>query len=247
MMVCFIFYVTVFHWLSNLPLELNPLFYEVHTRFWLQPNLIAFSWMSLALEWLAQRSGRMRRLVAAVITLTLVTCQVMFNYRNLDHSNSHHIRLYGLMHLEKLPPNSVLLVKGDIITNSIRYLQRCEGLRPDVQHLDQAMMTYNWFVKKQSRHFNITFPRSVYHPYKQEGYSMEEFLDANLPSRAGEKQTNCRRRGKEEEEEEEACAAPSPFFLCGGWYHDEGVQKYGGGIPGDRSFESAGRWGLPAG
>jgi len=28
-------------------------------------------------------------------------------------------------------------------------LQRCEGMRPDVQHLDQSMMTYEWFKKKQ--------------------------------------------------------------------------------------------------
>jgi len=27
--------------------------------------------------------------------------------------------------------------------------QRCEGMRPDVQHLDQSMMTYEWFKKKQ--------------------------------------------------------------------------------------------------
>ena len=28
-------------------------------------------------------------------------------------------------------------------------VQRCEGMRPDVQHLDQSMMTYEWFKKKQ--------------------------------------------------------------------------------------------------
>ena len=60
-----------------------------------------------------------------------------------------YIRHYGAMHLEKLPANAILIVKGDVITNSIRYLQRCEGMRPDVQHLDQSMMTYKWFVRKQ--------------------------------------------------------------------------------------------------
>lgn len=63
--------------------------------------------------------------------------------------------------------DAILVVKGDVITNSIRYLQRCEGYRPDVQHLDQSMMTYEWFTKKQARHFrNIEFPNIVYNPYK---------------------------------------------------------------------------------
>ena len=39
-----------------------------------------------------------------------------------------YIRHYGAMHLEKLPANAILIVKGDVITNSIRYLQRCEGM-----------------------------------------------------------------------------------------------------------------------
>ncbi len=58
-------------------------------------------------------------------------------------------------------------MQGDVITNSIRYLQRCEGYRPDVQHLDQSMMTYAWFKIKQERHFkDIIFPNSIYNPYK---------------------------------------------------------------------------------
>jgi len=86
---------------------------------------------------------------------------------------------------------------------------RCEGVRPDVQHLDQSMMTYPWFRIKQARHFNnITFPNKIYNPYKEEGYSMEHFLRANARDR---------RR---------------PAFLCGGWYHDEKPAHAGGGTPG---------------
>ena len=71
------------------------------------------------------------------------------------------------------------------------------------------MMTYPWFRIKQARHFNnITFPNKIYNPYKEEGYSMEQFLRANARDR---------RR---------------PAFLCGGWYHDEKPAHAGGGTPG---------------
>eukprot|EP00960_Hanusia_phi_P003784 111719-Hanusia_phi.AAC.1 len=61
---------------------------------------------------------------------------------------------------------------------------------------------------------------------------MEEFLDANLAG--DEEEERLCREGKEK-----TCRSSSPFYLCGGWYHDEGVQKYGGGIPGEDSRERA--------
>ena len=74
-----------------------------------------------------------------------------------------------------MPKNAVMIVKGDIITNSMRYLRVCEGMRPDTTHLDQSMMTYPWFKPQQARHFvNITFPNLHYHPYEKLGYSMQQ-------------------------------------------------------------------------
>jgi hypothetical protein len=74
-----------------------------------------------------------------------------------------------------MPKNAVMIVKGDIITNSMRYLRVCENFRPDTTHLDQSMMTYPWFKPQQQRHFvNITFPNLHYHPYEKLGYSMQQ-------------------------------------------------------------------------
>lgn len=36
--------------------------------------------------------------------------------------------------------------------------------------------------------------------------------------------------------DENAQNASRPVYLCGGWYHDEGAAKYGGGIPGYRTW-----------
>jgi hypothetical protein len=38
---------------------------------------------------------------------------------------------------------------GDMITNAMRYLQRCEGVRRDVLLLDETMMTYKVTVFPQ--------------------------------------------------------------------------------------------------
>ena len=48
----------------------------------------------------------------------------------MDQSRNDYVKHYGLMHLAKLPKNAMLIVKGDVITNSIRYLQRSLPVPP---------------------------------------------------------------------------------------------------------------------
>ena len=57
--------------------------------------------------------------------------------------------------------------------------QTCEGYREDVVHMDQSMMTYEWYKITQEKHLRVKFPKPVYHPYKPEGYSFFEFLKKN--------------------------------------------------------------------
>ena len=45
------------------------------------------------------------------------------HYGAMDQSKNQYVKLYGEMHLAKLPKDAILIVKGDVITNSIRYLQ----------------------------------------------------------------------------------------------------------------------------
>lgn len=204
----YFFYIIVFHLLANLPVD-KPLFFGVQIRFWMQPHIIAFFWIAIGLHALlnfVHNKFSLDRTLVYVVLLAIVAAQLTSNFAVQDQSQNRFVELYGRAHLEALPPKSTLIVKGDLITNSIRYLQVCENVRPDVYHLDQSMMTYEWFVKRQRGNFQeITFPGEVYHPYKSNGYSMQTFLNVNLEDARG------------------------LFFLCGGWYHDEQQQ---GGIPG---------------
>lgn len=86
--------------------------------------------------------------------------------------------LYTL--LDPLPPGTLLLTRGDLVTNAVRYLQVCEGVRPDVVVLDQELMTKPWYVERARREVPaVRFPGPVYDPNRPPGFSMRSFVAAN--------------------------------------------------------------------
>jgi len=79
----------------------------------------------------------------------------------------------------------VLLVYGDLISNAARYVQACEGVRPDVVILDQEMMTKPWYIERARREFpDVSFPGAIYHPTVAGGFDMKAFVDTNGPRRS---------------------------------------------------------------
>lgn len=118
------FYMVLFHCLSNLPLD-QPLYFGVHMRFWMQGHIVAFAVVGLgfgkALRILP--SGVPRTALGAAVCLGMVGLQVGNNWASMDQHDNNFVWNYGTMHLDKLPKDSVLVVKGDVITNSIRCVQ----------------------------------------------------------------------------------------------------------------------------
>jgi len=197
----FSFYMIVFHILANLPLT-KALFFGIHKRFWMQPCSCVFLWIGVGLKSALETVGRLNNQLTMLVATALIASQVGRHYRLMDMSTNTAVFDYGKMVLDHLPNNTLLVVKGDLITNSVRYLQTCEGYREDVVHMDQSMMTYEWYKITQEKHLRVKFPKPVYHPYKPEGYSFFEFLKKNWKNQ--------------------------PTFLCGGYYHDEPkvLEKY---------------------
>lgn len=71
-----------------------------------------------------------------------------------------------------------------------RYLQACEGLRPDVQLFNSAVMSFAWFAAQRHLYPSVTFPGThlVGHmtaPHAAGGFSLADFFAANLASDGG--------------------------------------------------------------
>jgi len=129
--------------------------------------------------------------------------QLAANYERSDHSESHFVEDYGRSILASMPQNALLMLSGDILVNSVRYLQQCEGLRPDVVAFFVPTMTWKWFVPQQKAFFpNVTFPGTHYHPGQPGGWSMLQFFEANHQK------------------------FPD-IFVCGGWYSGDDTAEKG--------------------
>lgn len=130
----YVFYMGVFHVLSNLPLV--DLFYGVVARFWMQPNIIVFIWAGMGIDWLvdavaAGLKGRVRSLVVMCFyaaCAALVGVQLQRNYGLSDQSQARYFNQYARSLLEPLPRGAVLLLSYDMQWTSVRYMQVRAGV-----------------------------------------------------------------------------------------------------------------------
>lgn len=162
-----------------------------YRRFWQQANVHVFTWCGDGFAHVVRR--RISKSVQILIVLAFILSQLAMNFESRDFHNSHHIRIYGKRVLNSVPENSILLVTEDLNNNAIKYVQECEGVRPDVSSLSLPLMTYEWWSKTQKHHYpNVVIPNEMYHPGQSNGYSILEFLLSNMNA--------------------------SPIFIAGSWY-----------------------------
>ena len=205
--VLLVSYLVVFHALCNIPLG-SAMHLGVLKRFWMQPQVVTCLFVGPGLRWVLRGLAYFglwdHRLVGTVV-VGLMAWQVGAHYTALDRSRSAYIDLYGRAFLVGMPANSTLLVQGDINVHAIRYLQACEGLRPDILFLDQVLMGFRWFPRQTRRHLlraGVVLPDKARHGHD---YSWQEFLQATVK------------------------AGGRPFFECGGWNAlEDGVEDVAG-------------------
>ncbi|EGC39829.1 hypothetical protein DICPUDRAFT_52381 [Dictyostelium purpureum] len=180
----FLFYITFFFNLCNLPIE-KPLYKGVFFRFFMQPNVFLSVAMGLGLRTVFQKgSEKLRKYLLPIVAIGISIYQIQSNYYLQDQSNNYSFYDYGHAILDTLPRNTLLLVGGDLCTNVPMYLNLVEKVRPDVDIVSMEIMSWEWFKVTQAPLFNrIIFPGEVYHPYVQGGYSLKAFLDSNIRNR----------------------------------------------------------------
>ncbi|XP_029688757.1 transmembrane protein 260 isoform X2 [Takifugu rubripes] len=103
--------------------------------------------------------------------------------RECDQSRNGVVEKFGRELLASIPADSVILTRGDLPGNSLRYLYYCQGARPDVRLVDQELMTYAWYVAQLAQHHpGVNFPGRLWDPVRPEEkgtFSLEQFLSHN--------------------------------------------------------------------
>ncbi|XP_060918703.1 protein O-mannosyl-transferase TMEM260 [Labrus mixtus] len=178
-------YSLFFAWRANLDIS-RPLLLGVVERFWLQSDAAVCVLAGLGLSRthieLERRlgCGGLWRNSGWVLTMGLLAHMVHTNHRECDLSRNSVVERFGRELLASVPNDSIILTRGDLPGNSLRYLYYCEGVRPDVRLVDQEMMTYSWYVAKLAQHHpGVHFPGRWWDPVHPEGkdtFNLEQFL-----------------------------------------------------------------------
>ncbi|MEW5853781.1 MAG: DUF2723 domain-containing protein [Myxococcota bacterium] len=163
--------VLVFHSLVNMPLE-PALLRGVQARFYQLPLLLLLALAGVGF-------ARLRR-GSAPVAVALVVIQGALNLGDVLRHRGRVVEEYGRSILRAAPPDAIVLTRGDLITNSVRYLQAAEGLRGDVRVVDQEILSRTW-MRYAAQFPDVTFPGTHYHPREPGGFTMAQFVAANLP------------------------------------------------------------------
>ncbi|XP_014842556.1 PREDICTED: transmembrane protein 260 isoform X1 [Poecilia mexicana] len=181
-------YSLFFAWRANLDIS-RPLLLGVVERFWLQSDAAVCVLAGLGLShahskmerWLGH--GGLWKTIGWVFTLALLGQMGRTNHRECDQSRNDVVERFGRELLASFPKDSLILTRGDLPGNSLRYLHYCQDIRPDIRLVDQEMMTYSWYVTKLGQHLpGVHFPGRRWDPVQSEEkdtFSLERFLSHN--------------------------------------------------------------------
>jgi hypothetical protein len=121
---------------------------------------IAFG-MASAIEYLFRlvRRPRSAQLAGGALIALVPVVQLTANWRAHDASRRYFAEDFARNSLESLPQNAIYFTVGDNDTYPMMYLQNAEGVRPDVQIMNEGLSTFDWFTNQVKRR-DPTFPVS---------------------------------------------------------------------------------------
>ncbi|XP_019581340.2 protein O-mannosyl-transferase TMEM260 isoform X1 [Rhinolophus sinicus] len=165
----FCIYSLFFAWRANLDIS-KPLFMGVVERFWMQSNAVVAVLAGIGLAALVSESNRVLntnglQCLEWLSATLFVIYQIYSNYSICDQRTNYVIDKFAKNLLASMPHDAIILLRGDLPGNSLRYMHYCEGLRPDISLVDQEMMTYEWYLPKMAKHLpGVNFPGSRWNP-----------------------------------------------------------------------------------
>ena len=139
-------YTCFFSWRANLDMS-NPLFKGVVERFWMQSDIIVAVLAGLglhsALKVVTKSQSSTDSIIGKYSSLFMAAAITVIQLRNFpicDESNNYLVQDFAQSLLNSMPKNALVLTKGDLPTNTMRYLHLCENIRPDLDVLDQEIL-----------------------------------------------------------------------------------------------------------
>ncbi|XP_059551122.1 protein O-mannosyl-transferase TMEM260 isoform X2 [Myotis daubentonii] len=162
-------YSLFFAWRANLDIS-KPLFMGVVERFWMQSNAVVAVLAGIGLATLVSESNRVLNIkgfqyLEWLSAALFVIYQIYSNYSICDQKTNYVIDKFAKNLLASMPHDAIILLRGDLPGNSLRYMHYCEGLRPDISLVDQEMMTYEWYLPKMAKHLpGVNFPGNRWNP-----------------------------------------------------------------------------------
>jgi hypothetical protein len=176
---CALFYVVAFHALANVAVG-DAFLLGVLARFWIQADVALIILAGIGFGLLAAQLGTRRTAIAWVTAVLLVVLRAGASGGERTGRGDGIVEDYARAILEPLPSRTLLLTRGDLVTNAVRYVQSAANVREDVVVLDQELLTKRWYVRRMAKaHPDVRFPGDHYHPSEEGGFSMAGFLDAN--------------------------------------------------------------------
>ncbi|XP_066537295.1 protein O-mannosyl-transferase TMEM260 isoform X2 [Hoplias malabaricus] len=182
-------YSVFFAWRANLDID-KPLLLGVVERFWLQADavlcVLAGVGLSWSVCWLEKRLGygAVWTTGAWILTTGLLSQMIHTNYRECDQRSNDVVERFAREVMFSFPYRSLVLTRGDLPGNTLRYLHYCQGLRPDLSLVEQEMMTYSWYVPKLQQHLpGVKFPGRLWDPVntkEKNSFNIEQFLQHNM-------------------------------------------------------------------
>ncbi|XP_036774546.2 transmembrane protein 260 isoform X5 [Manis pentadactyla] len=186
----FCIYSLFFAWRANLDIS-KPLFMGVVERFWMQSNAVVAVLAGIGLATLVSESNRVLntnglQCLEWLSATLFVTYQIYSNFSICDQRTNYVIDKFAKNLLSSMPHDAIILLRGDLPGNSLRYMHYCEGLRPDISLVDQEMMTYEWYLPKMAKHLpGVNFPGNRWNPVEgilpsgMVTFNLYHFLEVN--------------------------------------------------------------------
>ncbi|XP_063507709.1 protein O-mannosyl-transferase TMEM260 isoform X5 [Pongo pygmaeus] len=186
----FCIYSLFFAWRANLDIS-KPLFMGVVERFWMQSNAVVAVLAGIGLAAVVSETNRVLnsnglQCLEWLSATLFVVYQIYSNYSVCDQRTNYVIDKFAKNLLTSMPHDAIILLRGDLPGNSLRYMHYCEGMRPDISLVDQEMMTYEWYLPKIAKHLpGVNFPGNRWNPVEgilpsgMVTFNLYHFLEVN--------------------------------------------------------------------